>query len=165
MPSESSVPSGSSVPSRTATDALRVLAARRETLGCAESLTGGELAAALSGPAGASASFAGAVVAYATEVKRQLLGVTTEKVVSARCAAEMAHGLRSLLGVDWALATTGVAGPDRQEDLPVGTVYVGLSGPAGERTVRLALEGTRADIRAAACAEAIALLRAELGDG
>jgi nicotinamide-nucleotide amidase len=77
----------------------------------------------------------------------------------------MALGARALLGVDWALATTGVAGPDRQEDQPVGTVHLGIAGPTGSRSVQLALEGDRAAVRRAACAGALYLLFTELGDG
>ena len=68
------------------------------------------------------------MVSYASEVKRDVLGVTAERVVSAECAEQMAIGVRQLLGVDWALSTTGVAGPDEQEGQAVGTVYVGIAG-------------------------------------
>jgi PncC family amidohydrolase len=140
------------------------LLARGESVGCAESLTGGELAALLSGTPGASATFRGGVVSYATEVKRRLLGVTAAQVVSADCAAQMALGVRALLDVDWALSTTGVAGPDKQDDRPVGTVYVGVAGPPGGVQVhRLSLSGDRAGIRNAACAAAIGALGDELG--
>jgi PncC family amidohydrolase len=141
------------------------LLGRGETVGCAESLTGGELAALLSGTPGASATFVGGVVSYATKVKRELLGVTADRVVSADCATQMARGLRSLMGVDWALSTTGVAGPDRQEGQPVGTVYVGMAGPWGVRSTRLALEGDRAAIRSSACAAALDVLLAEASRG
>jgi PncC family amidohydrolase len=141
------------------------LLSRGETVGCAESLTGGELAALLSATPGASATFVGGIVSYTTEVKRGLLSVTAAQVVSADCASQMAAALRRLMGVDWALATTGVAGPDRQEGKPVGTVYVGLAGPREVRTSRLLLEGDRADIRAGACAAALGMLLAEMSDG
>ncbi len=145
------------------------LAERGERVACAESVTGGELAAMLSGPAGASATFVGGVVSYATETKRQVLGVTAPQVVSADCAAQMAVGVRRLLGADWALAVTGVAGPDRQEDRPVGTVHVGVAGPHGVRTHRYRFDGDRAAIRTQACTAALGLLLAELspapGDG
>lgn len=142
---------------------LAALRRRGERVACAESLTGGQLAAALSEPAGASAAFVGAVVSYATEVKRDLLGVTATAVISAECAEQMAIGARRLLGTDWALATTGVAGPDLQEGQPVGTVYVGIAGPDGVRSARLALEGDRAAIRAATVTAALAELRDALG--
>lgn len=141
------------------------LSARRERVACAESLTGGDLAAALSEPAGASTTFVGGVVAYATEVKRQVLAVTAPRVISSDCAAQMAVGVRRLLGADWALATTGVAGPDRQEDRAVGTVYVGVAGPLGVRTHRYRFDGDRAAIRARACTAALQLLLEELDVG
>lgn len=141
------------------------LRARRERVGCAESLTGGDLAAALSRSAGASATFVGGLVSYATEVKREVLGVTAARVISSDCAAQMAIGVRRLLGSDWSLATTGVAGPDRQEDRAVGTVYVGVAGPLGVRTHRYRFDGDRAAIRAQACAAALELLLTELAEG
>jgi PncC family amidohydrolase len=141
------------------------LLGRGERVGCAESLTGGELAAWLSSTAGASATFTGGVVSYATEVKRDLLGVTAEHVVSPTCAEQMAAGARALLGTEWALATTGVAGPEEQEGQPVGTVYVGIAGPHGVRSVRLALAGDRLQIRRATCAAAVELLLSEVSHG
>ncbi len=146
--------------------ALQVALLRRgETVGCAESLTGGELAALLSATPGASATFVGGVVSYATEVKRVLLGVTAEQVVSADCATQMASGVQTLLGVDWALSTTGVAGPDRQEEQAVGTVYVGLAGPDGVLSGRFLLAGDRGAIRSSACANALELLLTEVSRG
>lgn len=127
-------------------------------MSCAESLTGGELAALLSGAPGSSEVFVGGVVAYATEVKRRLLGVTAEHVVSAACAEQLAAGVRDLLGADWSLATTGVAGPAEQEGQPVGTVFVGLAGPAGVSAHRLRLSGDRAQVRAETCRAAVSLL-------
>jgi nicotinamide-nucleotide amidase len=141
------------------------LQGRNERVGCAESLTGGELAAWLSSTPGASATFTGAVVSYAGEVKRDVLGVTAERVVSSECAAQMATGVRQLLGVDWALSTTGVAGPDEQEGRSVGTVYVGIAGKQRVRSVRLALEGDRPEIRRAVCAAALGLLLREVTHG
>jgi len=138
------------------------LLARGETVGCAESLTGGALADLLSGTPGASATFVGAVVSYATSVKRSVLGVTAAQVVSADTASQMAVGARTLLGADWALATTGVAGPEKQDDRPVGTVYIALAGPQGVQVHRHALAGGRAEIRAAACRAALEALADDL---
>ena len=143
----------------------RALRERNERVGCAESLTGGELAAWLSSTPGASATFTGAVVSYAGEVKRDVLGVTAERVVSAECAEQMATGVQQLLGVDWALSTTGVAGPDEQEGQTVGTVYVGIASTQRVRSVRLALEGDRPEIRRAVCAAALELLLQEVTHG
>ena len=105
------------------------------------------------------------MVSYATEVKRRLLGVTATNVVSGECAVQMAAGARDLLEVDWALSTTGVAGPELQEGQPVGTVYVGLAGTSTARFVRLSLDGDRATIRSGACAGALDLLLAEVTRG
>lgn len=139
------------------------LLARGETVACAESLTGGGLADLLSGTPGASATFVGGVVSYATSVKRDLLGVTASQVVSADCASQMAVGARALLGADWVLATTGVAGPEKQDDRPVGTVYVAVAGPLRVEVHRLALAGDRAQIRAGAGRSALEALIDELG--
>jgi nicotinamide-nucleotide amidase len=138
---------------------------RGETVGCAESLTGGELASLLSATPGASGTFAGGVVTYATELKRRLLAVTATEVVSGECAVQMATGARDLLGVDWALSTTGVAGPELQEGQPVGTVFVGLAGHHSARFVRLTLAGDRGAIRSGACAGALGLLLNEVSHG
>jgi PncC family amidohydrolase len=141
------------------------LARRGETVGCAESLTGGELAGWLSATPGASATFVGAVVSYASEVKRELLGVSAERVVSPECATQMATGVQRLLRVDWALSTTGVAGPDEQEGQAVGTVFVGVAGPRAVRSASYLLDGDRTAIRTATCAAALELLRAEVSSG
>lgn len=139
------------------------LLGRGETVACAESLTGGGVADLLSGTPGASATYVGGVVAYATRIKRELLGVTAAQVVSADCAAQLAGGVRTLMGTDWAVSTTGVAGPDKQDDRPVGTVYVGVAGPRGVQVHRLSLDGNRREIRAQACRAALQALVDELG--
>ncbi len=126
------------VPSMT-TDAGQVVAlliARGATVATAESLTGGRLAAALTSVPGASACVVGGVVAYATAVKVAVLGVPADLVaehgvVSGECAAAMARGSRDLLGTTYAMATTGVAGPDPQEGHPAGHVWVAVAGPRG----------------------------------
>ncbi|MDO9354446.1 MAG: nicotinamide-nucleotide amidohydrolase family protein, partial [Solirubrobacteraceae bacterium] len=97
------------------------------TLATAESLTGGRVAASLTAVPGASEVFRGGVVAYASDVKVDVLGVpadvvATVGVVSAACAEAMARGVRSLTGASYAVATTGVAGPGEQEGKPPGTV-------------------------------------------
>ncbi len=119
------------------------LLSRGLTVASAESLTGGALADRLSSTPGASSTYRGGVVSYATEVKQALLGVSDELVatygvVSAQCARQMAEGVRALVGSDWALSTTGVAGPDLQEGKPAGTVHVGLAGPRGHHQRRAA---------------------------
>jgi len=146
--------------------ALHVALERRgETVVCAESLTGGGLATWLSATPGASSTFLGGVVGYAIEVKRKVLGVTAERVVSPDCAIQMATGVQLMLGADWALSTTGVAGPDEQEGQPVGTVYVGLAGPRNVRSASFFLVGDRGQIRSSTCAVALGLLLAEVSHG
>lgn len=146
-----------------AAEVLDLLIGQGATLATAESLTGGRLAARITAVPGASRAYVGGVVAYATEVKQGLLGVpgpvlARYGVVSAECAQAMAEGARRVLGASHALATTGVAGPDRQEDRPVGTVFVAVAGPAGTAVVSLELGGTRASIQERTCEEALAAL-------
>jgi nicotinamide-nucleotide amidase len=133
-----------------------------DTVSTAESLTGGALADLLSASPGASETFLGGVVTYATEAKVKVLGVsaqTVEKrgVVSRECALEMAEGVRALLDTDWGVSTTGVAGPTEQEGKPVGLVFVAVAGPRGTRCEQLHLHGDRAEIRHQACLRAAIL--------
>lgn len=148
-------------------EVLAALVEAGATVGVAESLTGGLLAAALTEPAGASAAVRGGLVVYATELKARLAGVPVPLLdaqgpVSPDVAAALAAGARDRLSATYGLSTTGVAGPDPQGDAPVGTVYVGLAGPDGGTVRRLALTGDRAAIRAAAVAAALDLLLAAL---
>jgi len=145
----------------------QLLAARGETVAVAESLTGGLLAATLVDVAGASATFRGGLVVYATDLKATLAGVSPELLaargpVDPDVARELAEGARIRCGADWGVATTGVAGPDPQDGQAPGTVWVALAGPAGQRTSRLTLDGSRAQIRQATVGAALALLTAAL---
>jgi nicotinamide-nucleotide amidase len=143
---------------------LKRLASRGETLAVAESLTGGLLAATVVEVPGASAVFRGGLVVYATDLKASLAGVPSPLLyargpVDPEVAAALAAGVRRRCGADWGVATTGVAGPDPADGVPVGTVYVAVAGPhsAGE-VRRLDLGGDRAQIREAAVAAALDLL-------
>jgi nicotinamide-nucleotide amidase len=116
---------------------LDALVARGQTLAVAESLTGGLLAATLVDVPGASRAFRGGVIAYATDLKASLVGVADDLLravgpVDPQVALALARGARTRCGADWGLATTGVAGPDPQDDIPVGTVYVAIAGPMPE---------------------------------
>ncbi|MEU7262090.1 CinA family protein [Streptomyces rimosus] len=148
--------------------ALDVLAARGANLAVAESLTGGLVAGALTGVPGASRVFRGSVTAYATALKRDILGVDgalldARGAVDAEVARQMARGVRRVLGAHWGIATTGVAGPDPQDGQPVGTVFVAVAGPGGTGGVRrLTLDGDRERIRRDTVAAALALLVSEL---
>ena len=140
-----------------------LLGARGATLATVESLTGGRLAASVTTVPGASRSYLGGFVTYATELKERLVGVPHEVVerygvVSAECARAMAAGCRDATGATYALATTGVAGPDLQEGKPVGTVYVGIAGPEGVTAVTMELVGNRHQIQDRACREALSAL-------
>ncbi len=129
------------------------------TLGTAESLTAGLLAAEIARIPGCSAVFRGSVVAYHPEIKQSLLAVPAAllpHVVTAEVAQAMARGAQDALGVDLALATTGVAGPEPLDDQSPGTVWIGsaLAGaPAMADHHRFS--GTRAQVRAAAVRAAL----------
>ncbi|MFD7921527.1 CinA family protein [Streptomyces sp. NPDC059740] len=152
----------------TAADVVALLTGRGQTLAVAESLTGGLVSGAVTAVPGASRVLRGSVTAYATEVKRELLGVDAD-LLAARGAVDedvaraMAGGVRRVLGADWGIATTGVAGPEPQDGQPVGTVFVAVVGP-GEtgRTRRLALSGDRAGIREGSVAGVLDLLMGEV---
>ncbi len=149
-------------------DVVRRLVARGETVACAESLTGGLVTARLVDTPGASGAVRGGVVAYATALKATLLGVDADLLavrgaVDADVATQMATGVADRLGADWGVATTGVAGPDPQDGVPVGTVFVAVVGPSVVVVERLTLEGDRAAVRRGAVDAVIALLARSLG--
>jgi nicotinamide-nucleotide amidase len=159
----------------TAAEVLRLLTVRGETLAVAESLTGGLVAAEITAVAGASDAFRGSVTAYATDLKRDILGVDgtlleSRGAVDPQVAAQMAVGVRKALGADWGLATTGVAGPEPQDGQPVGTVFVAVAGPFeddsdeldGETVASLRLNGDRAEIRMESVRSVLALLLEQL---
>jgi nicotinamide-nucleotide amidase len=141
------------------------LVRRGLTIGTAESCTGGGVADALVGVAGASQTFRGAIVAYADDVKTSLLDVSEETLAAAGAVSEetalaMARGARRRLGVDIAVSTTGIAGPDGgTPEKPVGLVWFGFAGPEGNaQATRLNFPGTRADIRNRAATAALGLI-------
>jgi nicotinamide-nucleotide amidase len=135
------------------------------TLATAESCTGGMVAQRLTSIPGSSAAFAGAIVAYADEVKSKELGVPAEVLerngaVSSETAAAMAQGARERLGTDVAVAVTGIAGPDGGSDeKPVGLVYLHAVGPNGARGVEFVFPGDRESIRRRAAVTALHLVR------
>lgn len=154
---------GSESPTDLAGKGLASLAACGQTLAVAESLTGGALTSALVDVPGASAVVRGAVVAYATDVKASLLRVdpgllAAVGAVDPRVAEQMAHGVRSLLGADVGLATTGVAGPADQDGQPPGTVHVAVAWDGGSAVRSARLPGGRAEVRRQAVLTALGLL-------
>ena len=144
---------------------LAELRHRNETLASAESLTGGMIGALLTDVPGASESYLGGVISYATGLKAVLAGVEEATLaelgpVAARTALEMAHGVAVKCNADWGLAATGVAGPDDQNGHPVGQVFVAVSHQRSDLfSVReLALEGDRTMIRQLAADASLRLL-------
>lgn len=130
---------------------LTEAAARGWSIGVAESLTGGLVTASLVSVPGASSVLRGGVVAYATDLKTELLGVDADLLaergaVDEAVAAQMAAGVRRVTGADVGLATTGVAGPDPQDGHDPGVVFVAVSTPVVSEVHRLDLKGDRSRI-------------------
>ncbi len=139
------------------------LVARGLTFGVAESLTGGLIASRLVNVPGASAWFRGGVVAYDSQVKFDVLGVPAGPVVTESAAAAMAEGAARVTGSDVGLGITGVAGPDDQEGVAPGTIFVGLSLPDEPlQTRQLRLPGDRERVRQYGAISALDLLRRAL---
>jgi nicotinamide-nucleotide amidase len=144
-------------------EVLRLCEARGWTLGVAESLTAGLVGARIANVAGASRVFRGAVASYATEVKRTVLGIAAEQVVSEEAAREMAEAAQRVLGADVGIAATGVAGPTEQDDQPVGTVWFGIAVPGHPtHAVSTILPGDRERIRQFSTISLLNLLRLRL---
>ncbi|HEY3722464.1 MAG TPA: competence/damage-inducible protein A [Acidimicrobiia bacterium] len=142
---------------------LQRLEARGWTLGVAESLTGGLIGARIANVPGASRTFRGSIASYATEVKRSVLGVTAERVVSEESAQQMAGGAQRVLGADVGIAATGVAGPDEQDGQPVGTVWFALALPGlPVEAVSTRLPGDRERIRQFSTISLLNILRMRL---
>ena len=119
----------------------KLLKSAGKTLSVAESCTGGEISHLLTTVPGSSLYYLGSVTSYAIAVKEKVLGVPGAiieqfGVVSSEVAAAMAEGVRRLTGSDYAVSTTGLAGPGGDGDIPEGTVWIGVSGPLGTRTVK-----------------------------
>jgi len=141
---------------------LAELRRRDLTLGLAESVTGGLVAARLTAIPGASDVLRGSIVSYASDVKFDLLGVTPGSVVTEATVGEMAEGARRVLAADVGLALTGVAGPKEQEGVAVGTVCFGVALPTGTSTTTRRLGTEREQIRQFAVINALDLLRRRL---
>jgi nicotinamide-nucleotide amidase len=146
---------------------FEALATRGWSVGTAESATGGMIAARLTSVPGASDHYRGSVVAYATDLKRGLLSVSADAlatgVVSEETAIAMAEGAREALDVDVAVAVTGSAGPDPQ-DQPAGTMVVAVVTPLDRAVQTLRLPGDRERVRTYTTTAALQMLRAALVD-
>ena len=147
---------------------LDLLRAQGWTLALAESVTGGLVSGRLTGVAGASEVFRGAVVSYASEVKFDVLGVEEGPVVTEEAAIAMAEGARKVLGADVGLALTGVAGPSEQDGMRPGTLFAAVALPLGEpdrvTSVHVRLPGDREMMRQLSVISALDLLRKRLLD-
>jgi nicotinamide-nucleotide amidase len=140
------------------------LTVRRQTVATAESLTAGLLAATLAGVPGASLVLRGGLVTYTEATKIALAGVPRQVLaqvgpVSVPTARALAVGAQQRCAATWGVGLTGVAGPDPQGGHPVGTVFVGLAGPADTEVLQLLLPGSRWDIRLSAVHRAVTRLR------
>lgn len=151
--------------------AIECLRRRGLTMASAESCTGGNIAALVTSIAGASDVFLGSVVSYSNDVKMKVLGVRPETLeahgaVSEETVRQMAEGARANIGADYAVATSGIAGPGGgSPEKPVGTVWTAIAGPHGTRSRLLSLVGDRRAVidRASATVltDLVALIEAE----
>ena len=142
---------------------------RSMTVGVAESCTGGFLASLFTSQPGSSAYFYGGIVSYDNSVKTNVLGVSKDVLdtcgaVSRECAEQMAAGARRVLGTDYAIATTGIAGPDGgTPEKPAGTVWVAVATPEGIVSKKFSFNSTRRNINIERFASnALNLLRLQL---
>ncbi len=126
---------------------IKACTERGLTLSVAESLTGGYVSGRLCAVPGASAVFKGSMVSYDASVKHKLLGVPEGPTVSEEVAVAMAQGIREVMDSDIGLATTGVAGPDELDGLPVGTVCLAVAAEDGAIATTVQLPGDRERIR------------------
>jgi PncC family amidohydrolase len=133
-------------PTELAAEVGRRLTAAGQRIAVAESLTGGLLVQALARAQGSGDWLTGGVVAYQSAVKHDVLGIEADSVVSPEAAAQMATGVRRLLGAEVAVAVTGVAGPGSQEGRPPGEVWIGVDDGHTARAVPLRATGTPEDI-------------------
>ncbi len=140
-----------------------------QTVAVAESCTGGLIGSRFTDIPGSSAYFLEGAITYSNEAKTRVLGVDREIIaehgaVSSESAEAMANGMREVAGTDHAISVTGIAGPDGGSDeKPVGTVFIGYSGPRGTKSVRIVLPGDRYLIRWRASQAALDYLRRQLG--
>lgn len=148
-----------------------ILREKGVTIATAESCTGGEIAHMLTSVPGSSAYFKGTVVAYANEVKVNVLGVKAEDIeregaVSETVVVQMAAGVKKLMGSDYAVSTSGVAGPDGgTADKPVGTVWIGVATPEKVFARKYVFSFTRERNIAKAAAKALELVMMEVTSG
>jgi nicotinamide-nucleotide amidase len=150
----------SAVQFEVASEILANLRSAHQTLATAESLTGGLLSGALTDVPGSSDVFLGGIIAYSPAMKSALLHVDpnlidAHGVVSAEVAIAMASGAIGVLGSDWAISTTGVAGPGPSDGVAAGTVWIAIAGPGmAPQAEAFHLEGNRQEVRVRTIARA-----------
>lgn len=130
----------------------KALRKKKKTMALAESCSGGYISHLITSVPGSSAYFMGAAVSYDNNIKQGILGVKPKTIkdygaVSAECAAEMALGIRKKFKVDYAIATTGIAGPTGAvKGKSVGTVYIAFASKADLYVIRFQFKGSRISI-------------------
>jgi nicotinamide-nucleotide amidase len=142
---------------------IDLLRERRQTISCAESITGGALTAALVSVSGASDVLLGSIVAYSKEIKISQLGLSAEliddkRLVSKEVAIAMAKGARQRLGSSWAISSTGSAGPTALVGSSPGEIWIAILGPDRQESVKLSLNGARQEVINGAVESALTLL-------
>ncbi|WP_245725704.1 CinA family protein [Propionibacterium cyclohexanicum] len=156
-----------------ASAAARILAALRArglTLASCESITGGGIGWVLTSIAGSSSVFRGGLITYATDLKVSLAGVDEHYVaghgvINETTARQMAAGARQLCRADVAVAATGTAGPEGQDGVPPGSVWLCVSAPERTLTRHVTLSGDRCLVRRATVRAALELLSDTLVEG
>ena len=147
-----------------------ILRSRKQTLATAESCTGGKIAHHITLVPGSSDYYMGSVVCYDNNIKTNLLGVSATDLithgigaVSETVAIQMADGVKKLMGTDYAIATTGIAGPTSPNtDKPVGMVWIAIAGPNGTIAKEFMLNDVRERFIDRATLTALNMLRLEL---
>jgi nicotinamide-nucleotide amidase len=142
---------------------IDLLRERRESISCAESITGGALTSALVSVSGASDVLLGSIVAYSKEMKINQLGLSAELItekglVSKEVALEMAKGARQKLGSSWAISSTGSAGPRALDGSSPGEIWIAIVGPDRQESMKLSLNGARQEVISGAVESALTLL-------
>lgn len=146
----------------------RILSETGKTMSAAESCTGGMISHLITSIPGSSGYYLGSVTSYANSVKENVLGVPSAIIkehgaVSSECAAAMAEGIRKLTGSDFAVSTTGVAGPGGGTDeKPVGMVWIGVSSESGTETFKILNKGDRQRNIERSAAHALNFLRKKI---
>ena len=147
---------------------IAALTKRSLTACTAESCTGGGVGHALTAISGSSAAYLGGVISYTNEVKNQLLGVPKKTLeqfgaVSAETARAMCEGVRRLVGADFGVSITGLAGPNGDgSGKPVGLVYIGCSGRTDTVVEEFVFDGNRSEIRLQALDAALQILLSQI---